>query len=315
MTDRPPSPVFTYDGITFRGFYVERKNFGTGFTWNVKSFGDFYVLRKTVRRAAFSLIERVACQPKPWRRQARAAFTLIELVVAVAATALLAAMLIPALPAAKAGAEAAVCRSNLRQLAAANLAYAADHGRYVAAAEDIEGANSIRWHGVRTGGAFDGAKGPLAPYLGGGGASAWVRRCPGFRPDAAGFEASCGGYGYNALGVGSELCLPNGGGQRVGMRPTALARPAQTVMFADAAYVQGNGAKAKLIEYSFAEPPRFAGGGTPWPTIHFRHRGKANVAWADGHVTAETLDRTGSRGGAQGLGWFGPDDNSLFDPF
>ena len=99
------------------------------------------------------------------------------------------------------------------------------------------------------------------------------------------------------------------------MRPTALARPAQTVMFADAAYVQGNGAKAKLIEYSFAEPPRFAGGGTPWPTIHFRHRGKANVAWADGHVTAETLDRTGSRGSAQGLGWFGPDDNSLFDPF
>ena len=328
MTERPPSPVFTYDGNsrvpspsrqapgerevysaalgaaskrssvsaaakTFRGFYVERKNFGVGFTWNVKTLGIFYVVRKKFRRAAFSLI---------------------ELLVAMAAVALLAALLIPALPAAKAAAEGAVCRSNLRQLAAANLAYAADHGRYVAAAEDIEGANSIRWHGVRSGGKFDGAQGPLAPYLGGGGASAWVRRCPGFRPDAAGFEASCGGYGYNALGVGSELCLP-GGGQAVGMRPTALARPAQTVMFADAAYVQGNGAKAKLIEYSFAEPPRFAGGGTPWPTIHFRHRGKANVAWADGHVTAETMDRTGSRGSAHGLGWFGPDDNSLFDPF
>ena len=293
MTDRPASPFFTYDVITFGGFYVERKNFGGGFTWNVKTLGDFYVLRKKARRAAF---------------------TLIELLVAVAAVALLAAILIPALPAAKAAAEAAVCRSNLRQLAAANLAYAADHGRYVAAAADIDGANSIRWHGVRSGGAFDGAQGPLAPYLGGGGASAWVRRCPGFRPDAAGFEASCGGYGYNALGVGSELCLP-GGGQAVGMRPGALARPVQTVMFADAAYVQGNGAKAKLIEYSFTEPPRFAGGGAPWPTIHFRHRGKANVAWADGHVTAETLDRTGARGSAQGLGWFGPDDNSLFDPF
>lgn len=246
----------------------------------------------------------------------RAAFSLVELLVAVAAMAFLAALLIPALPAAKAAADAAVCRSNLRQLAAANLAYAADHGRYVAAAEDIEGANRIRWHGVRAGGgAFDGSQGPLAEYLGGGGASAWVRRCPGFRPDAAGFEASCGGYGYNALGVGSELCLPEGGRQTVGMRPGALARPAQTVMFADAAYVQGGGAKAKLIEYSFAEPPRFAGGGTPWPTIHFRHRGKANVAWADGHVTAEVLDRTGSRGAAQGLGWFGPDDNSLFVPF
>ena len=294
MTDRPASPVFTYYVKTFGGFYVERKNFGSGFTWNVKTLGIFYVVRKNRRRAAFSLV---------------------ELLVAVAAMALLAAILVPALPAAKAAADGAVCRSNLRQLAAANLAYAADHGRYVAAAADIEGANSIRWHGVRSGGAFDGAKGPLAEYLGGGGASAWVRRCPGFRPDAAGFEASCGGYGYNALGVGSELCLPGGGRQTVGMRPGALAHPARTVMFADAAYVQGRGAQAKLIEYSFAEPPRFAGGGTPWPTIHFRHRDKANVAWADGHVTAETRDRTGSRGAAQQLGWFGPDDNSLFDPF
>ncbi len=294
MTDRPASPVFTYYVKTFGGFYVERKNFGSGFTWNVKTLGIFYVVRKNRRRAAFSLV---------------------ELLVAVAAMALLAAILVPALPAAKAAADGAVCRSNLRELAAANLAYAADHGRYVAAAADIEGANSIRWHGVRTGGAFDGAKGPLAEYLGGGGASAWVRRCPGFRPDAAGFEASCGGYGYNALGVGSELCLPGGGRQTVGMRPGALAHPARTVMFADAAYVQGRGAQAKLIEYSFAEPPRFAGGGTPWPTIHFRHRDKANVAWADGHVTAETLDRTGARGAAQRLGWFGPDDNSLFAPF
>ena len=290
---RPALPVFTYDVKTLRGFYVRRKNFGAGFTYDVKTLRDFYVRRKNFARAGFSLV---------------------ELLIVLAGVALLAALLIPALPAAKAAADAAVCRSNLRQLAAANLAYAADHGRYVAAAADIEGANSIRWHGVRSGGAFDGSKGPLAPYLGGGGASAWVRRCPGFRPDAAGFEAACGGYGYNALGVGSELCLP-GGGQKVGMRPGALARPAQTVMFADAAYLQGNGAKAKLIEYSFAEPPRFAGGGTPWPTIHFRHREKANVAWADGHVTAETRERTGSRGAAQGLGWFGPDDNSLFAPF
>lgn len=244
-----------------------------------------------------------------------AGFSLVELLVALAAVALLAAILVPAMPAAKAAADAAACRSNLRQLAAANLAYAADHGRYVAAAEDIATTNRIRWHGVRVGSAFDGSQGPLAEYLGGGAASGWVRRCPGFRPDAAGFEASCGGYGYNALGVGSELCLPGGGGSAVGMRPAALAAPAHTVMFADAAYLQGSGAKAKLIEYSFAEPPRFADGRTPWPTIHFRHRGRANVAWADGHVTAEVLDRSGDRFKVRELGWFGPDDNTLFDPF
>ena len=250
-------------------------------------------------------------------RTGGAGFSLIELLVVVAVIALLAAILAGALPAARAAAEAAACRSNLRQLAAANLAYAADHGRYVAAAEDIATKNTIRWHGVRTGPVFDGAKGPLAEYLGGGGASAWVRRCPSFHPDGTGFEASCGGYGYNSLGVGSEKCLPGDGDKSIfGMRAGAIAHPAATVMFADAAYLQGSGQKAKLIEYSFAEPPQDADGGIPpWPTIHFRHRGRANVAWADGHVTAEPLARAGARGAAQHLGWFGPDDNSLFDPY
>ena len=248
-------------------------------------------------------------------KSARAAFSLVELVVVLAVLGLLAALLGTALPAAKAAADAAACRGNLRQLAAANLAYAADHGRYVAAAADIEGRNTLRWHGVRTGKAFDGAKGPLAPYLGGKGPSAWVRRCPGFRPEAAGFEAACGGYGYNALGVGSEACLPDGGGTTVGMRPAALAAPAQTVMFADAAFLQGGGAKSRLIEYSFAEPPRFTNGSIPWPSIHFRHQGKANVAWCDGHVTAETLEWSDGRSAGRSLGWFGPADNSLFDPY
>ena len=243
-------------------------------------------------------------------------FTLVELLTVVAVLALLAAILTTLLPAARVAAEAAACRSNLRQLAAANLAYTADHGRFAAAAEDIAGANSIRWHGVRTAGqAFDGAKGPLADYLGGGGASAWVRRCPAFRPETAGFETSCGGYGYNALGVGSEACLPVDHPERSGMRAGTIVHPAQTVMFADTAFLKGGGAKATLIEYSFAEPPRFASGGTPWPSIHFRHRGRANVAWADGHVSAESLVRSDGRSAGHDLGWFGPDDNTLFDPF
>ena len=191
-----------------------------------------------------------------------------------------------------------------------------DYGRYVAAATDIASNNTVRWHGVRVGKAFDGSKGPLAPYLGGTGSSAWVRRCPGFRPDAEGFETSNGGYGYNAVGVGSEVCLPgNYDKTAIGMRPAAIEHPAETVMFTDAAFLQGSGTKAKLIEYSFCEPPRFSSGGTPDQTIHFRHRGRANVAWCDGHVSAEKLERTGNRWVSHQLGWFGPDDNTLFDPF
>ncbi len=244
-------------------------------------------------------------------------FSLIELLVVVAVIAILAAVTAGSWSSARAAAESANCKSNLRQLVAANLAYSVDHLRFVAAAENIKGGsdNTIRWHGVRSGGqAFDGSIGPLAPYLGGGGASAWLRRCPAFRPEAAGFETSCGGYGYNALGVGSELCLP-GKDTSVGMKAGSIAHPAQTVMFADAAFLSGSGAKAKLIEYSFVEPPRFSDGTVPWPSIHFRHQGKANVAWADGHVSSEKMARTDGRSSAHSLGWFGPDNNELFDPF
>ena len=246
-------------------------------------------------------------------RSGGAGFTVVELLVVMATTALLTALLLGTYPAALGAARSAACRSNLRQLAAANLAYAADHGRYVAAAADIAtSTNNMRWHGVRVGGTFDGARGPLAPYLGGGGASAWVRRCPSFRPEAEGFETSCGGYGYNALGVGSELCLPGDYDKNaVGMRAAAIEHPAATVMFADAAYLDGD----MLIEYSFAEPPRFADGSVPDPTIHFRHRGRANVVWCDGHVSSETLARSSGQAGSRSLGWFGPADNELFDPF
>lgn len=252
------------------------------------------------------------CPPAVARR---AGFSLVELLVVVAGIGLLTALIAGMLAALRASAQAATCASNLRQLAAANLAYAADHGRFVTAAADIGNPNTMRWHGERVGAAFDGSRGPLAPYLGGTAGSAWVRRCPAFTPEADGFEASCGGYGYNLHGVGSELCVPGGAGTAQGMRVVAIARPAHTVMFADAAYIYGRGRKARLIEYSFVEPPWFTSGGASTPTIHFRHRKKANVAWCDGHVTAEPVARTGGPVSPHILGWFGPDDNSLFDPF
>ena len=297
------SAVFPRNGKLFSTPWKNRPFFSTPWKTFFHTVENYTICKYYSPRSASSRI-------------GEAGFSLIELLAAMAVVALLAAILIPAMPAARAAAEGAACQSNLRALALANLAYAADHGRYVAAAADIAGPNNMRWHGARVGSAFDGSKGPLAPYLGGGGASAWVRRCPGFRPEAAGFEASCGGYGYNALGVGSELCLPgNHDKTAVGMRPGAIEHPAETVMFADAAFLDGSGPQAQLIEYSFAEPPQFAGGGAPWPSIHFRHRGRANVAWCDGHVSSEPLARTDGRSAARALGWFGPDDNTLFDPF
>jgi len=56
---------------------------------------------------------------------------------------------------------------------------------------------------------------------------------------------------------------------------------------------------------------------SPSPSIHFRHRDRANVVWCDGHATAEAMTRS-SGAAAQKLmvGWFGQQTgNFFFTPF
>ncbi len=248
------------------------------------------------------------------------AMTLIELLTVFSIISLLVAILLPGLSQARQQAQATVCRSNIRQIAMANDLYAHEsEGVYCAGAPDML-RNLQRWHGQRNAvnEAFDSARGPLVPYLGPGGE---IRRCPSFEPDHAGFEAGNGGYGYNNAYIGVQIEAPQPGGfvninDRSGAVAGHVARPGNTVMFTDAAFVSGG-----LIEYSFAEP-RFhvQFGFRADPSVHFRHRHLANVAWCDGHVTQEARTFSWSSGFYQGdpdnfdVGWFGrTDDNALFD--
>jgi prepilin-type N-terminal cleavage/methylation domain-containing protein/prepilin-type processing-associated H-X9-DG protein len=276
------------------------------------------------------------------------AFTLLELLVVIAVIAILTAIVTPALRAAKDQAHRAVCASNIRQLGLANSCYAGNNNDYyVRAATDIFGKNLHRWHGTRksVNEAFDAYTGPLASYLDGGA----VKRCPSFRDyhidpgqHSANFEAGCGGYGYNDEYVGGRSDLYGfGDGSHYSARLSDACSPGSTVMFADTAFRQllPDG-QTVFIEYSFAHPPFWEWyvqtlrefpqasdsqdiGGRPNPSIHFRHRGFTNVCWVDGHVSSETMDLSApyithavmddDESARQALGWFGPDNNSLFD--
>lgn len=139
----------------------------------------------------------------------------------------------------------------------------------------------------------------------------------------------CGGYGYNMTYIGSRL-WKNGiksteawreAYERT-TRTTEVGRPVETVMFADTA--MSNDGRS-LIEYSFAEPPFTVHEGRPVtsfymsPSIHFRHKEKANVGWADGHLEQREMAKFDNKN-AYGvdstrlkLGWFEPIDNTPFD--
>ncbi len=265
-----------------------------------------------------------------------AAFTLIELLVVVAILAVLLSLLLPALGRANQQARSALCKTNLAGLARANELYAGENAdRYVPAASDIfsmRGGNTHRWHGVRdnVNAPFDPARGPLAKCLGGG----EIKQCPSFveyrsESRAGAYESGSGGYGYSHLYVGStfwqEGFFFESRGQLLGARTSDVKRASETVMFTDAAMAQGGRGGSYYTEESFAycvfglDERGKLSAFRHAPSVHFRHMGAANVVWCDAHVTGRddfhsvTSNVYGANPEAMKLGWFGPDDNSLFD--
>ena len=261
----------------------------------------------------------------------RKAFTLVELLVVISVIALLMAILMPALAAARSQARSLVCKSNIRQLSIASIGYATENGGfYVPAASDMwDNCGLHRWHGVRNSldEPFDPAKGPLVGYL----ADGKVKECPEKVRFVKGqqwgdnFEQGCGGYGYNMTYLGSRLwqaglTFKEAYGKTCHM--TEVTKPSETLMFADCAMSRQN---TYHIEYSFAEPPFTVYNGKPItsfymsPSIHFRHRERANIGWADGHIGARRMadfygkNAYGVESGDMMLGWFEPLDNTLFD--
>jgi prepilin-type processing-associated H-X9-DG protein len=235
--------------------------------------------------------------------------------VVIGVIALLVSILLPALSAARQQAIAVQCASNLRQIVTAGIAYQQENrGYWPQAHADYFDQNLHRWHGVRASmdAPFEFALSPLNPYL----RTDRIKACGAFDAVGQGFEAGAGGYGYNADFIGSSLGVGGWSAQNASTpaKQNMIRSPAEKIAFADTAMA----AFGRLIEYSFVEPP-LNGFGTTSPSLHFRHRGSANIAWADGHVTRQRMEWTyphaniyGSHNASFNLGFFGPQDNALF---
>jgi prepilin-type processing-associated H-X9-DG protein/prepilin-type N-terminal cleavage/methylation domain-containing protein len=219
----------------------------------------------------------------------RLAFTLIELLVVIAIIAILAALLLPTLANSKESAKRIQCVSNLRQLSLATRMYLEDHdGRtFPFQISDVPTNNGmIYWFGWIENGAegerqFDATQGPLYDYVQGLG----IEICPSLNYHSSYFKLKAKGasfgYGYNR-----HLASTNG---FPALNSELVRDTAGTVLFADAAQINDFQSPASpenpmLEEWYYVDA---ADGSFGYPNAHFRHRGRANVAFLDGHVAPE----------------------------
>ncbi len=250
------------------------------------------------------------------RRPKRAGFTLIELMIVVAIIAILISMLLPALGAARDQAKAVKCLSNLRRIGMAGIVYSQENNVYPPfrlketrgqTYVNVYGRQKPRWQWF-----FDHGIGPVispTPYGGmpfGDSQTTTLTNdyfsCPSLGGEFA-RDIRNGAYGYNYQYLGNSRTTARGF-ENFPVTESRIRNPAMTVLVADS---RGGALGHGKHSYSL-DPPRLAtevgatsfgpGGTKPLEELghspaESRHRGKANVAFTDGHAEARTLRQLG----------------------
>mgnify|MGYP006282248339 CR=1 FL=1 len=241
----------------------------------------------------FAFHPRTSRHVVPFPRGNTRRFTLIELLVVIAIIAILASMLLPALGQAKEKARSIACISNLKQIGTAEAMYADDYKFYTPPkSADIPVANfwSDHWYFL------------LSPYLSRPEPESWAERDELLQSGVMWCE-STEVYGNNtrAYAVNGFSWLVDHGDLRPYAEPDAAAGGSGYAITPiskspeatnDRIVLVGElGAKRSNLNYthySIRNGGDFNGNGRTMPA--FRHGGKKNVLFLDGHVESVVPD-------------------------
>ncbi len=210
----------------------------------------------------------------------RTAFTLVELLVVIGIIALLIALLLPALVAVREQAKTVQCLSNLRQLGLAAQRYAtAFSGSCPIAYESSQN----EWDFLVT------SSGIQPGILWQGQTNLMIQQCPSYDGKSGTVTDPFTGYNYNTSFIGHGVDEANVAPAKF----SQIRRSSETALFGDGQYSAG---ADKYMRAPLQEIPLTTGDNLPNPierlagTQGYRHRGKTNVCYCDGHADS-VIDR------------------------